>query len=64
MPTTPMCCRSICRRLSEAVLAALLLAAGPALAADPPAPAQALDTRIQDLKAEVIALNRDLLVLE
>jgi hypothetical protein len=29
-----------------------------------PAPAAGLDTRIQDLKAEVIRLNRDLLVLE
>ena len=94
MPTTPMSCTSICRRLSEA---ALLLActgamaqavpavaqapAGAALAVAPPgaasaattaaspvlanaAPAAALDTRIQDLKAEVIGLNRDLLVLE
>jgi hypothetical protein len=29
-----------------------------------PAPAAALDARVQDLKAEVMALNRDLLVLE
>ncbi len=36
--------------------------AAPAVAAS--APAAGLDTRIQDLKAEVIRLNRDLLVLE
>jgi hypothetical protein len=48
-------------------------AIGPARAADAPAPAPAaaasappaaLDTRIQDTKADVIRLNRDLLVLE
>ena len=33
-------------------------------AAVPAAPAAGLDTRIQDLKGEVIRLNRDLLVLE
>ena len=33
-------------------------------AAAPAAPAAGLDTRIQDLKGEVIRLNRDLLVLE
>jgi hypothetical protein len=36
--------------------------AAPALAADEPA--AALDTRVQDAKADVIRLNRDLLVLE
>lgn len=88
MPTTPMCCRSMSRRASEALCALLAAAslqvganepaapldtpvatAASAATATPavvalPAPAQALDTRIQDLKAEVIALNRDLLVLE
>ena len=40
-------------------------AAAPAAAASAPAVTQAsLDTRVQDLKAEVIRLNRDLLVLE
>ena len=40
-------------------------AAAPAAAASaPPAPLGSLDTRVQDLKAEVIRLNRDLLVLE
>ena len=38
-------------------------ASAPAEAA-PAAPAAGLDTRIQDLKADVIRLNRDLLVLE
>lgn len=54
------------------LLCALLLAAPALRAADAPPPAAAasapapasLDTRIQDVKAEVIALNRDLLVLE
>lgn len=44
-------------------------AAAPAVAASAPAaaasaPAASLDTRIQDVKADVIRLNRDLLVLE
>ncbi len=40
-------------------------AAAPAAAASAPAaPQGSLDTRVQDLKAEVIRLNRDLLVLE
>ena len=58
---------------------ALVLAAGTAWGADAPppvatpvaaaieaapSPARAMDSRIQDLKSEVIALNRDLLVLE
>jgi len=83
MPTTPMCCRSMSRRLSSGLAALALLTAGLAQAADPgaaagavpaaaaasapaaaEAPARALDGRIQDLKSEVIALNRDLLVLE
>lgn len=41
------------------LLLALALLAGTAHAADP-----ALDTRVQDAKADVIQLNRDLLVLE
>ncbi len=52
------------RRVSELVLGALALCALPALAQDKLPAAQALDTRIQDVKAEVIQLNRDLLVLE
>lgn len=39
-------------------------AATPAAAASAPVPQSALDTRVQDLKAEVIRLNRDLLILE
>jgi hypothetical protein len=38
--------------------------AAPALPAAPPAPSGSLDDRIQDAKADVIRLNRDLLVLE
>ena len=53
-----------------AVAAAQKTVPAAAKAAQPPAPAasapsaQALDARIQDAKAEVIKLNRDLLVLE
>lgn len=36
----------------------------PALPAEPPAATKGLDERIQDAKADVIRLNRDLLVLE
>ncbi len=61
MPTTPMSSRSICRRIIELALA---LACGSAWAQAASSPAATLDTRIQDLKAEVIRLNRDLLVLE
>ena len=91
MPTMPMSCTFICRRVSELALAlacaGALAQTAPAAAptptpvvtpaaagvtpvstvsspANPPAPAAALDARIQDLKAEVIQLNRDLLVLE
>ena len=39
-------------------------APSPASPASAPAAATTLDTRVQDLKAEVIKLNRDLLVLE
>jgi hypothetical protein len=39
-------------------------AAPPAVAAPASAPAAGLDSRVQDLKADVIGLNRDLLVLE
>ncbi|WP_425257234.1 AraC family transcriptional regulator [Rubrivivax sp. RP6-9] len=51
-----------------AALALALACAGGTLAAEPPAaaaaPAASLDNRIQDVKADVIRLNRDLLVLE
>lgn len=64
-----------CRCLLHAALAAAALALSPAAlpqatapATDAPAsaprPAAALDERIQDAKADVIRLNRDLLVLE
>ncbi len=39
-------------------------AAAPAAASAAPAPSASLDTRVQDLKSDVIKLNRDLLVLE
>ena len=39
-------------------------AAAASAAAPAPAPQASLDTRVQDLKAEVIRLNRDLLILE
>lgn len=44
----------------------ILALAGPAVAADAPAPParQALDAQIQSLKQDVMELNRDLLVLE
>jgi hypothetical protein len=45
-----------------AALTAVALLAGPAHAAD--APAAGLDSRVQQAKADVIQLNRDLLVLE
>lgn len=82
MPTTPMSCRSMSRRVSESLSSLVLLAAlvaAPVNANEPApvaapvasvpappeaAPAKALDGRIQDLKSEVMALNRDLLVLE
>jgi len=67
-------------RAAAAALAAWALVAMPAQAADAPAatapaappaaaapasaPAAGLDSRVQDLKADVIGLNRDLLVLE
>lgn len=57
-----------CRALVAGCLIGVVLA--PALAADaaatPPAsvPAGGLDSRIQDVKGDVIRLNRDLLVLE
>jgi hypothetical protein len=47
----------------RAALAACLFSAVVARAADAPTDA-ALDTRVQDLKGDVIRLNRDLLVLE
>ncbi len=50
------------------VAAAAATPTGPAAAASAPAapaaPQASLDTRVQDLKAEVIRLNRDLLILE
>jgi hypothetical protein len=62
-------------RAAAAALAAWALVVMPARAADAPAapppvaaaasaPAAGLDSRVQDLKADVIGLNRDLLVLE
>ena len=69
----------ITRILAQALAAALLVsgawaadapapaaaaAADASAAAAASAPQASLDTRVQDLKAEVIRLNRDLLVLE
>ena len=61
-----------CRRLLHAALAVAALALSPAVspqtaapaAGSPPSASAALDERIQDAKADVIRLNRDLLVLE
>jgi hypothetical protein len=47
-----------------ATVAAPAAAPASAAAAAPAAPPASLDSRVQDLKAEVIRLNRDLLVLE
>lgn len=58
------------RRVSESLLAVVLLCLGAAQAQDKVTAAvdrpatQALDARLQDVKAQVIELNRDLLVLE
>jgi hypothetical protein len=46
------------------ILAILTLAGGSAVAADATGQQQALDNRIQDLKQEVLQLNRDLFLLE
>ena len=48
----------------NAAAAAPAVAAAAAAASAPAAPVASLDTRIQDVKGEVIRLNRDLLVLE
>jgi hypothetical protein len=49
----------------QAVPAAPAAAASvPAAAAEPLKPQTSLDTRVQDLKSEIIRLNRDLLILE
>jgi len=80
MHRTPTSCRSTSRLISELLLALALLGPGavaaqaPAATAAASAPATAapaaesapasLDTRIQQVKAEVLRLNRDLLVLE
>jgi len=49
---------------TSAVAALAQTPAAPAEAASAPAAQVSLDTRVQDLKAEVIRLNRDLLILE
>jgi hypothetical protein len=49
---------------APAVPAAPASAPASAASAAPAAPSNGLDTRIQDVKADVIRLNRDLLVLE
>ncbi len=80
MHRTPTSCKSTCRLISERLLALALLvpgtvaaqlpaaaaaASGAATSASAAEPAPAgLDTRIQQVKAEVLRLNRDLLVLE
>ena len=80
MHRTPTSCKSTCRPISELLLALALLGPGavaaqlPAAAAAASGPATSataaesapasLDTRIQQVKAEVLRLNRDLLVLE
>jgi hypothetical protein len=49
---------------ADAASAPAVVAAPAAAASAPAAPPAPLDTRVQDLKAEVMRLNRDLLVLE
>jgi hypothetical protein len=49
---------------SPAAVAAPLSAVAPAASASASAPKAALDSRLQELKAELVALNRDLRVLE
>jgi hypothetical protein len=62
--TTPTAAPAPTAVVTPAVTPAAAAAAAVATSAPAPAPAAALDARIQDLKAEVIQLNRDLLVLE
>jgi hypothetical protein len=49
---------------AEAASAPAVAASAPAAPAEPAKPQGSLDTRVQDLKAEIIRLNRDLLILE
>jgi hypothetical protein len=49
---------------AEAASAPAAAASAPAAPAEPAKPQGSLDTRVQDLKAEIIRLNRDLLILE
>jgi len=51
-------------RRPAVLLALMLAAASPGVRAAEPAPTASLDTRVQEVKAELIRLNRDLLVLE
>jgi len=53
-----------CAAAQTPVAAPAAPASAAAAASAPAAPAASLDTRIQDVKADVIRLNRDLLVLE
>lgn len=56
---------ALAQPVAPADAASAPLSPAPAAAASAPAaPPAALDTRVQDLKAEVIRLNRDLLILE
>lgn len=50
--------------VAQAASAPAAAASAPAATVTPAAPAASLDSRVQDLKAEVIRLNRDLLILE
>ena len=50
--------------VAQAASAPAAAASAPAATVPPAAPAASLDSRVQDLKAEVIRLNRDLLILE
>jgi hypothetical protein len=55
---------SVGARAADVPAAPAPAASGATVAAIAPAPAQGLDGRIQDVKSDVIKLNRDLLVLE
>ena len=72
-PTTAALAAGVTAQANPAPAPAVAPPAAPAAAAPvaaanvpaaPAAPAASLDTRVQDLKAEVIRLNRDLLILE
>ena len=63
-PLAPTVTPPVATPVTQLPPAAAPAPAAPASAAEPAKPTTSLDTRVQALKAEVIRLNRDLLVLE